>query len=130
MQLNLFDWNPNSAAITLMPWSPKVALVRETAIALHGAPDAMADEFWNSSLRAIADPLLAAGISHETIRRHLFAFRDAVAVALDRLDGHGPDGDPGFPLLTPTTLGGGADSARSPANDNAPAPMRRAGRKA
>jgi hypothetical protein len=59
--------------------------VRQAAEELNKTHGEAAVRFWKSLIRSIADPLSAAGIPDDEVRRQVYAFQDAVQMELQSL---------------------------------------------
>ncbi|MDB5522359.1 MAG: hypothetical protein JWM58_122 [Rhizobium sp.] len=79
---------PRTVDPIVFPIARRLREVRQAAEELNQMHGEAAVLFWKARIRSIADPLAAAGIPEDEVRRQVFAFQDAVqrelqALALD-----------------------------------------------
>lgn len=76
-QLDMFK-----AEVVAFPCDRRWLEVQQAARFLNIVQGPNADKWWKKRIQAIASPLRAAGVPEEEIRRQVFAFQEAVQVAL------------------------------------------------
>lgn len=76
---------PRTVDPIAFPFARRLKEVREAAEELNRMHGEAAVLFWKALIRSIADPLTAAGIPEDEVRRQVFAFQDAVQKELQAL---------------------------------------------